>query len=67
MKAEYYTEELRELNGIPIRIITYKAGEEYHCHVANVDPGAVIARASSQSVDEAKQKALKKATERLKR
>jgi hypothetical protein len=65
MKAVNFKEEQLEINGVQILITAYKAGDIYHCHVANTDPGAVIARASAQNAEEAKQAALKKAKNRL--
>lgn len=65
MKAEQYQDELKEVNGISIRIVTYKIGDEYFCHISNVDPGATIARAAESTVEEARQKAMQKAIERL--
>lgn len=65
MKAEQYQDELKEVNGISIRIVTYKIGDEYFCHISNADPGATIARAAGSTVEEARQKAMQKANERL--
>jgi len=65
MKAEQYRDELKEVNGISIRIVNYKIGDEYFCHISNVDPGATIARAAGSTVEEARQKAMQKAMERL--
>jgi uncharacterized protein YktB (UPF0637 family) len=65
MKAEQYQDELKEVNGILVHIVTYKIGDEFYCHIDNADPGATIARAAGSTVEEARQKAMKKATERL--
>ena len=65
MKAEQYQEELKEVNGISIRIVTYKIGDDFFCHIANADPGATIARTAGATVEEARQKALQKVMERL--
>jgi hypothetical protein len=65
MKAEHYQDELKEISGIPVRIATYKIGEDYYCHVSNADPGAVIARAAGSTAMEARQNALQKVAERL--
>ena len=65
MKPEEYTRRQQELAGWPITIETYKLGDTYHCTIANVDPGARIARADGTTKDEAEQKAIEKATRYL--
>jgi hypothetical protein len=66
MKAEEYRVELKEIAGQQIRITTYRIGDLYHCHVANADPGATIARAEAATRNDAERAAVAKATERLK-
>lgn len=66
MKAEQYQDELKEVNGISVHIVTYKIGDEYFCHISNADPGANIARASGSTTEEARQKAMQKVFDRLK-
>jgi len=66
MKTEEFKEEFRELNGAKVRITTYKIDNEFYCHIYNADPGATIARASGNTREEALQKALEKATVRIK-
>jgi hypothetical protein len=65
MNTEHYQEEQIEMNGIPLKVITYKIGSDFHCHVHNLDPGAVIARSSATSSEKAREEAVGKATERL--
>jgi hypothetical protein len=65
MKSEQFTDELKELHGIGIRITSYKIGDEFHCHVSNADPGATISRASAATKEAAQQEAMRKATARL--
>jgi len=67
MKTENFKEEFQELNGTKIRVTSYRIGEEYYCHVYNADPGATISRATGNTDEEAKQKALEKASSRLKK
>ncbi|HEX6426403.1 MAG TPA: hypothetical protein VF008_01905 [Niastella sp.] len=67
MKTEDYLEELRFLEGIQVRVVTYKIGEEFHCHICNADPGATISRVSGPNCDQVLQQALEKATKRLER
>jgi hypothetical protein len=64
-KAENYRVEKKEILGVMVSITSYKIGERFHCHVANIDPGATIARAEGDTSEEAEQLALNKAKERL--
>ena len=61
MKPEQYARRQEVLAGWPITIETYRLGEKYHCTIANVDPGARIARAEGSTREEAEQRALGKA------
>lgn len=65
MKSEQFSEEQQVVNGIHIRITSYKIGDEFYCHVSNVDPGATISRASAITKEAAIGEAMRKATERL--
>lgn len=65
MKPEDYSRRQMELAGWPIAVETYKLGEVYHCSIANVDPGARIARADGSTKEEAETRALEKATRYL--
>lgn len=65
MKTENYRVEQKEVAGAAVSVTTYQIGERFYCHVANVDPGATIARAEADSQAEAARLALEKATERL--
>jgi len=67
LNTQQYQDELKEVNGILVRITTYKIGDEFYCHIANTDPGATIARAAGSTEKEARQKAVKKVMERLKK
>lgn len=64
-KAEDYLVEIKNLSGWKVNITSYKVGDWYHCHIANVDPGATIARTNGSTREEALQTALAKAYERL--
>lgn len=61
-----YKEELQNINGVEVKITTYKIGEDFYCHIYNTDPGATIARASGNTRQEALQRALEKARKRIK-
>ena len=65
MTTEDFHEEYSEVNGTKVRITTYKIGNQFHCHVANADPGATIAKTSSASKEDAVTEAIKKASERI--
>jgi hypothetical protein len=61
MKPEDHTRRQDELGGWPVTIESYKLGDVYHCTVANVDPGARIARADGSTREEAETRAITKA------
>lgn len=67
MTTENFKEEFREFNGTKVRITSYKIGDEFYCHVYNADPGATIARATANTLEDAMQKAIEKASARLSR
>lgn len=58
--------ETRDINGTPCTVTTFCIENTWHTTVANVDPGANIARAHGTTRDEAVSEALRKATERIK-
>ena len=65
MKAENFKEEVSEFNGVPIRVTTYKIGDDYYCHVYNVDPGATIARSTAATREKAVEEAMLKVSHRI--
>jgi len=65
MKSEEYQERNVEVGGWPVHLASYRIGEEWHCHADNVSPGANIARTTGSTREEAEQKALKLAGDRL--
>jgi hypothetical protein len=65
MKPEDHTRRQEEIGGWAVTIETYRLGVVYHCTVANVDPGARIARADGSTQDEAESRAIEKATRYL--
>ena len=65
MKAEEYSERQLEVHGWPLRLTSYRLGEVFYCKADNVSPGAQIARTHAASREEAEQKALAIASERL--
>ena len=66
MKPTNHTIEKQTINGTPVTITTYCLDDQWHCTVANVDPGANIARADGSSREDALKTALEKAGSRLK-
>jgi dsRNA-specific ribonuclease len=65
MKVEEYREHQEEAFGWKINVVSYRLGERFYCTVANVDPGARLARGEGQSRDEAESRALEKARRHL--
>jgi len=67
VRAEEYSERQLEVQGWPVRLISYRLGETFYCKADNVSPGAQIARTEAGSREEAEQKALAIASVRLRR
>jgi hypothetical protein len=65
MHAEEYQRTHETIAGVSLSLETYKIGSVYYCHVANLDPGATIARAQGVSRETAVEAALVKAKGRL--
>jgi hypothetical protein len=61
VRVEEYSRRQAELAGWAIQIETYRLGDVYYCSVANVDPGARLARADGASREDAERGALQKA------
>jgi hypothetical protein len=67
MKPTHHTVEKQTINSSPVTVTTYCLDDQWHCTVANVDPGANIARADGASREEAVKTAIDKAGSRLKK
>jgi hypothetical protein len=65
MRAENYQEKEMELAGWPVRIVSYKLGDQYVCEADNVSPGARLARFAAATPEEAEQQAISKAQHML--
>jgi hypothetical protein len=65
MKPEDYSRRQTEIGGWAVTIETYKLGNVYHCAIANVDPGARLARADGPTKNAAESAAIEKATRYL--
>lgn len=67
MKPEEYSERTIEIDGWPVRLITYKLEGKYHTKADNVSPGANLARIVADTKEDAENKAIEKARELLSR
>lgn len=65
VRPEEYQERIEPIPPFQVHIVSYRLGEEFHCSVDNVDPGAVIARSQGTTRAEAESSALERATHRL--
>jgi hypothetical protein len=65
MKVEHNTERRLEIGGWEVNLHTYKIGDTYYCKADNVSPGAIIARSTGATREEAENKVVAIATERL--
>ena len=65
MKVEEHQERNIEIAGWPAHLTSYRIGETFYCTADNVSPGANIARTTGSTRQEAEQKAIDRATERL--
>ena len=65
MRAMDWKSREEVVHGWPIRVTTYSIGGRFHCHVDNVSPGAVFARASDVDRETAERTALSRAADRL--
>jgi hypothetical protein len=65
MKVEEHSERQLEIEGWPVHLTSYRIGETFHCTADNVSPGANLARTRGATRDEAENKAIQFASERL--
>lgn len=65
MKAENYQERTLELAGWPVRITSYKLGDQYVCEADNVSPGARLARFTAATLEAAEKQTISKAAHML--
>ena len=65
LTADNFRIETQEISGLKVNVTSYKIGERFYCHIANVDPGATIVRTDGETQEEAVQAALAKAMQRL--
>lgn len=67
MTPQNYSERKVELAGWEVNLTTYQLGDVFHCKADNVSPGAALARTTGATREEAENKAIEKAQERLAR
>ena len=65
MNVQNHSERRIEIGGWEVNLRTYQIGDTYHCKADNVSPGANIARSTGRTREEAEQKAIEKAAQRL--
>lgn len=62
MQAEEQIERVVDVSGTQLRVTSYRLGQRYSCRVDNIDPGAIIGRASADTRGAAEEMALEQAT-----
>lgn len=67
LRVEDHVSMRAELAGWPVQITSYRLGSVFRCTVANLDPGATVARAEGATREEAERVASEKAAARLRR
>jgi len=65
MNVQNHSERRIVIDGWDVNLSTYRIGDVFYCKADNVSPGANIARTSGATAEDAEQKAIAKATERL--
>ena len=65
MKPTEYLEKILQLAGWPVRLTSYRLGDNYYCKADNVDPGACLTRTEAATKEEAKEKAMNRAEKYL--
>ena len=65
LRAQQYQVQDDVIAGWPVRVTSYRVGDRWFASVASVDPGAQIALAEAESVEEAVSVVRQKASERL--
>jgi hypothetical protein len=61
VNSENFAERHVEIDGWPVKLISYRLGEKYVCQADNVSPGVCLARFTAATPEEAEAKALSKA------
>jgi hypothetical protein len=59
--SQNFRERDIEIDGWPVRLTSYRVGDQYVCQADNVSPGACLARISASTAEEAESQAISKA------
>jgi hypothetical protein len=59
--SQNFTERQIDVDGWPVRLTSYRVGDQYVCQADNVSPGACLARFAGTSAEEAESQAISKA------
>jgi hypothetical protein len=59
--ASGFEERQIDLEGWPVRLTSYRAGDIYVCQADNVSPGACLARFAAETAEAAEEQAISKA------
>jgi len=65
LRAEELQSREDKIEGWPVRITSYRVGNQYRSTVDNIDPGATVARGAGPSREAAELEAISTARERL--
>jgi hypothetical protein len=61
VKSEQFNERQIEIDGWPVKLTSYRVGQNYVCQADNVSPGACLARFKAVTPEEAEAQAISKA------
>jgi hypothetical protein len=61
VKSEQFNERQIEIDGWPVKLTSYRVGQNYVCQADNVSPGACLARFKAVTLEEAEGQAISKA------
>lgn len=61
MQAEEFAERQMEIDGWPVKLTSYRVGDNYVCQADNVSPGACLARFTAATLAEAESQTISKA------
>lgn len=67
VKSEQFQERQIDIEGWPVKLISYRVGEQYVCQADNVSPGACLARFAAGTPAEAESQAISKARHLLRK
>ena len=59
-RSQNFQERQLEIDGWPVRLTSYRVGDQYICQADNFSPGACLARISAGTPEEAESQAISK-------